>query len=158
MYWKTGDDEKLLKRETREAVKPLIRPEKTTKIKVEVQVEDSLLEEDLTMDEVLPKNLRNKAHIKQTLQIGENTAQHDSFLSKVVDATLKELKKVYDTAIKPLETTFKYKDLSNRHFGEPEIFSKPLVLFMGPWSGGKSSIINYLLDIEYSQFSLRTGN
>lgn len=40
---------------------------------------------------------------------------------------------------------------------EPEIFSKPLVLFMGPWSGGKSSIVNYLLDIEHSQFALRTG-
>jgi len=40
---------------------------------------------------------------------------------------------------------------------DPEIFSKPLVLFMGPWSGGKSSIINYLLDIEYKPMSLRTG-
>lgn len=65
----------------------------------------------------MPKNLRNKSHIKQTLRVGENTAQHDSFLSKVVDSTLKELKKVYEAAIKPLEMTFKYRDLSNRHFG-----------------------------------------
>lgn len=28
---------------------------------------------------------------------------------------------------------------------------------MGPWSGGKSSIINYLLDNEFKQTSLRTG-
>ncbi|RZC37167.1 sarcalumenin, partial [Asbolus verrucosus] len=49
------------------------------------------------------------------------------------------------------------KDLSNRHFGDSEIFSKPLILFMGPWSGGKSSIINYLLDNEYNETSLRTG-
>lgn len=28
---------------------------------------------------------------------------------------------------------------------------------MGPWSGGKSSIINYLLDNEYKLSSLRTG-
>lgn len=28
---------------------------------------------------------------------------------------------------------------------------------MGPWSGGKSSIINYLLDTEYKPMSLRTG-
>lgn len=68
-------------------------------------------------DEVVPKNLRNKNHIKQTLKIGEDTEQHDSFLSKVVDSTLKELKKVYEAAIKPLEMTFKYRDLSNRHFG-----------------------------------------
>ncbi|XP_050429146.1 titin isoform X2 [Adelges cooleyi] len=161
MYWKI-EDEKPIKRESREAVKPKEKSEKKLesikKIKVEVQIEDDVEpEDDLTMDEVLPKNLRNKSHIKKTLKIGEDTAQHDGFLSKVVDTTLKELKKVYEVAIKPLETTFKYKDLSNRHFGEPEIFSKPLVLFMGPWSGGKSSIINYLLDIEYSQFSLRTG-
>lgn len=65
----------------------------------------------------MPKNLRNKSHIKETLKIGENTAQHDTFLTKIVDSTLKELKKVYEAAIKPLETTFKYKDLSNRHFG-----------------------------------------
>lgn len=65
----------------------------------------------------MPKNLRNKSHVKQTLKIGEDTAQHDSFLSKVVDSTLKELKKVYEAAIKPLEITFKYRDLSNRHFG-----------------------------------------
>lgn len=28
---------------------------------------------------------------------------------------------------------------------------------MGPWSGGKSSIINYLLDTEYKPTALRTG-
>ncbi|XP_025415816.1 sarcalumenin isoform X2 [Sipha flava] len=145
MYWKLDNEEK---------------PSKDKKIKStedKIRVEEDLSVEDLTMDEVVPKNLRNKSHIKQTLKIGEETASHDGFLSKIVDTTLKELKKVYESAIKPLEMTFKYRDLSNRHFGEPEIFSKPLILFMGPWSGGKSSIINYLLDIEHSQFSLRTG-
>jgi len=42
-------------------------------------------------------------------------------------------------------------------FQDPEIFSKPLILFMGPWSGGKSTIINYLLDNEYTRTALRTG-
>jgi hypothetical protein len=42
-------------------------------------------------------------------------------------------------------------------FQDPEIFSKPLILFMGPWSGGKSTIINYLLDTEYTPTALRTG-
>jgi len=40
---------------------------------------------------------------------------------------------------------------------DPEIFSKPLVLFLGPWSAGKSSIINYLLGTEFTQNSLKTG-
>lgn len=29
---------------------------------------------------------------------------------------------------------------------------------MGPWSGGKSSTINYLLDLEFKEMALRTGN
>lgn len=70
---------------------------------------------------------------------------------------MRDLKKLYENAIKPLETLYKYRDLSNRHFGDAEIFSKPLILFMGPWSGGKSSIINYLLDNEFSDTSLHTG-
>lgn len=78
-------------------------------------------------------------------------------LHKVADVILKDLKRIYETNIKPLETTYKYRDLSNRHFGDPEIFSKPLVLFMGPWSGGKSTLINYLTNNEYTMDSLRTG-
>jgi len=38
-----------------------------------------------------------------------------------------------------------------------EITAKPLVLVIGPWSTGKSSIINYLLDVEDSQYALYTG-
>lgn len=81
----------------------------------------------------------------------------EEVLAKVAESTLKDLKKYYETAIKPLESQYKYRDLSNRHFGDPEIFSKPLVLFMGPWSGGKSTILNYLTDNEYTEYSLRTG-
>jgi len=38
-----------------------------------------------------------------------------------------------------------------------EINAKPVVLVIGPWSTGKSTIINYLLDIEDSQNALYTG-
>lgn len=78
-------------------------------------------------------------------------------MEKSADVVLRELKRLYDNAIKPLEILYKYRDLSNRHYGDPEIFSKPLVLFMGPWSGGKSSLINYLTDNEFTEWSLRTG-
>ena len=43
-----------------------------------------------------------------------------------------ELKRVYEGAVKPLEGIYKYRELSNRHFGDPEIFGKPLVVLMGP--------------------------
>ena len=41
---------------------------------------------------------------------------------------------------------------------DAEIHAKPLVLFLGPWSTGKSTMINYLLEIDDSEHSLYTGS
>lgn len=38
-----------------------------------------------------------------------------------------------------------------------EITSKPMVLFLGPWSVGKSSMINYLLGLDNTPYQLYTG-
>lgn len=38
-----------------------------------------------------------------------------------------------------------------------EIASKPMVLFLGPWSVGKSTMINYLLDLHNKPQELYTG-
>uniref|UniRef100_A0A8C4R7I2 Sarcalumenin n=1 Tax=Eptatretus burgeri TaxID=7764 RepID=A0A8C4R7I2_EPTBU len=35
--------------------------------------------------------------------------------------------------------------------------SKPMVLFLGPWSVGKSTMINYLLDLDDKHYQLYTG-
>ncbi|XP_044594692.1 uncharacterized protein LOC123272104 isoform X2 [Cotesia glomerata] len=114
-------------------------------------------EEDLIQEIEIPENLRSRDHINQILRLDQENEEKEAAIAKAADVVLKELKRLYDTAIQPLETLYKYRDLSNRHFGDPEIFSKPLILFMGPWSGGKSSIINYLLDNEYKTTALRTG-
>lgn len=119
--------------------------------------EEPTPEEDLIQEIEVPENLRPRDHINHLLRLDEENEDKERAIEKIADVILKELKRVYDNAIQPLESLYKYRDLSNRHFGDPEIFSKPLVLFMGPWSGGKSSIINYLLDIEYKHTSLRTG-
>ena len=37
------------------------------------------------------------------------------------------------------------------------MFNKPLVVLMGPWSGGKSTMINYLLGNEYSKDAFKTS-
>lgn len=87
----------------------------------------------------------------------EDSSELDKVINGLSEITLRDLKRLYENAIKPLETLYKYRDLSNRHFGDAEIFSKPLILFMGPWSGGKSSIINYLLDNEFADTTLHTG-
>lgn len=103
----------------------------------------------------IPDNLRDRTHITEILHL--ESSKTEVAVNKAADIILRDLKRIYDNAIKPLETIYKYRDLSNRHFGDPEIFSKPLVLFMGPWSGGKSTILNYLSDNEYTQHSIRSG-
>lgn len=101
--------------------------------------------------------MRDRSHIDDILRLNAESVAQEEALNKIADKTLQDLKRVYENAIKPLETLYKYRDLSNRHFGDAEIFSKPLVLLMGPWSGGKSSMINYLTDNEHNDFSLKTG-
>lgn len=78
-------------------------------------------------------------------------------MNQITEKTLKDLKKVYENAIKPLEGIYKYRELSNRHFGDPEIFGKPLIVLMGPYSGGKSTMINYLLGTEFTENAFRAG-
>ncbi|KAL4702706.1 hypothetical protein ACJJTC_011571 [Scirpophaga incertulas] len=114
-------------------------------------------EEDLLKTADIPDNLRSREHINQILRLDEEASEDEITIERSADIVLRDLKRLYENSIKPLEALYKYRDLSNRHFGDPEIFSKPLVLFMGPWSGGKSSILNYLTGLEFTEWSLRTG-
>ncbi|XP_022914821.2 uncharacterized protein [Onthophagus taurus] len=114
-------------------------------------------EEELIIEDEKPDELRPTEHLAQLLKLDDEYEEKERIIDNIAEITLRDLKRLYENAIKPLETLYKYRDLSNRHFGDAEIFAKPLVLFMGPWSGGKSSIINYLVDNEYNETSLRTG-
>lgn len=63
-----------------------------------------------------PTERRSRSHVSEILRLDE-MEEIDLLLQKIIDSTLKELKKLYDNAIKPLEVLYKYRDLSNRHFG-----------------------------------------
>lgn len=119
--------------------------------------EEGAPEEDLLLTVEIPENLRSRDHISKILRLDEEASEAELIVEKSAEIILRDLKRLYENSIKPLEGVYKYRDLSNRHFGDPEIFSKPLILFMGPWSGGKSSILNYLTGLEFTEWSLRTG-
>ena len=102
------------------------------------------------------KGIKKTLYWPQTVIAPENNNETEG-AGKLVEQTLKELKTIYENSVKPLEDLYAYKELSNRHFGDPEIFAKPLVVLMGPWSGGKSTMINYLLGTEYTKNAFKSG-
>ncbi|CAB1420257.1 unnamed protein product [Pleuronectes platessa] len=95
--------------------------------------------------------LRDKSHIDETLRLSSEEKAGD------YAAALERLRKIYHTAIKPMEQAYKYNELRQHEISDGEITSKPLVLFLGPWSVGKSSMINYLLGLNDSPYQLYTG-
>lgn len=95
--------------------------------------------------------LRDRSHIENTLRLAaaEPSAEYT--------AAMKKLLSIYHTAIKPMEEAFKYNELRQHEVTDGEVTSKPMVLFLGPWSVGKSSMINYLLGLHGSSQQLYTG-
>ncbi|XP_077305390.1 sarcalumenin isoform X2 [Lithobates pipiens] len=94
---------------------------------------------------------RDRSHIDNTLKLADEKPADD------YTAVLQRLKKLYHSAVKPLELSYKYNELRQYEITDGEITSKPMVLFLGPWSVGKSTMINYLLGLEETPHQLYTG-
>ncbi|KAM5198662.1 sarcalumenin isoform 2-T2 [Hipposideros larvatus] len=95
--------------------------------------------------------LRDRSHIEKTLMLDEDKPADD------YSAVLQRLRKIYHSSIKPLEQSYRYNELRQHEITDGEITSKPMVLFLGPWSVGKSTMINYLLGLEDTRYQLYTG-
>ena len=93
-------------------------------------------EEELLFDPP-PKEVRSRAHIEKILNV-ETKASDD----QLNQATLKKLKKIYEESIVPLESTYKYKELSHRWviFCEKLIFLS--TFFKNTETGPLSIIVN----------------
>nr|XP_033770599.1 sarcalumenin isoform X2 [Geotrypetes seraphini] len=111
--------------------------------------ESSQIEDKEDEGEELSKRDRN--HIEGTLKLNEEKPKDD------YSGVLQRLRKIYHTAIKPVEHSYKYNELRQHEITDGEITSKPMVLFLGPWSVGKSTMINYLLGLDESAYQLYTG-
>eukprot|EP01013_Petalomonas_cantuscygni_P007793 TRINITY_DN2019_c0_g1_i2.p1 TRINITY_DN2019_c0_g1~~TRINITY_DN2019_c0_g1_i2.p1 ORF type:complete len:548 (+),score=100.80 TRINITY_DN2019_c0_g1_i2:128-1771(+) len=69
------------------------------------------------------------------------------------DRTVLEIRRIYDNSIRPVEDEYRFELHRNDWFSESLKSSKPFVLFLGPFSSGKTTFINYLLGGDY----LHTG-
>jgi len=91
----------------------------------------------------------------------KNYDRMTSFFKKKSDqpqfyATVGEgLKKVYKAKLLPLEEAYDYHDFVSAPLNDPDFDAKPMVLFVGQYSTGKTSLIRYLLERDYP--GLRIG-
>ncbi|XP_077130723.1 sarcalumenin isoform X2 [Ranitomeya variabilis] len=112
--------------------------------------ESTRLKDDVEEDvEEFPR--RDRSHIDSTLKLTEEKPADD------YSVALQRLRKIYHSSIKPLELSYKYNELRQYEITDGEITSKPMVLFLGPWSVGKSTMINYLLGLDETPHQLYTG-
>uniref|UniRef100_W5M3Z6 Sarcalumenin n=1 Tax=Lepisosteus oculatus TaxID=7918 RepID=W5M3Z6_LEPOC len=109
------------------------------------------------VEDVLVPVLRDRSHIEQTLRLKEDAPSNDYSGQKSDRTALQRLRKIYHSSIKPLEQAYRYNELRQHEISDGEITSKPMVLFLGPWSVGKSSMINYLLGLQETPYQLYTG-
>ncbi|XP_036376715.1 sarcalumenin-like [Megalops cyprinoides] len=120
----------------------------------DVQEEEEQVEpQEVTVkeEEVVGDAMRDRSHIEEKLRLA--TAEP----SAAYTAAQQKLRHIYHTSIKPMEQAYKYNELRQHEISDAEISSKPLVLFLGPWSVGKSSMINYLLGLQDTPYQLYTG-
>ena len=66
-----------------------------------------------------------------------------------VKRTQERLHSMYTTYVRPLEDRYKYDLFKPSWFEETIINLRPFVTFFGPWSAGKSTFINHLLQSNY---------
>ncbi|XP_059141332.1 sarcalumenin-like [Physella acuta] len=72
-------------------------------------------------------------------------------------STLQNLSSIYEGNVKPLEMAYKYSNIYEESLLGINVYTKPILLLIGPWSTGKTTIINYLLNLKTSTYALHTG-
>jgi hypothetical protein len=73
----------------------------------------------------------------------------DDSWDKHIDRVLGELLRLYRTTVEPMERSFAYDQFKPSWFSEAIVQKKPFITFLGPFSAGKSTFINYLMQSNY---------
>lgn len=99
---------------------------------------------------------RSRSHIDEILKLqSEEAAPYHKLLPEFTS----QLKKIYHEDIKPMEDAYKFnnfREIGYSGISDAELDAKPMILFLGPWSGGKTSIINYFVGAD-KPHRLQTG-
>lgn len=66
-----------------------------------------------------------------------------------LDSVLGQLQTFYRQSVEPVEKKFEYDTFRPSWFGETIVQKKPFITFLGPFSAGKSTFINYLMQSNY---------
>ncbi|KFD52152.1 hypothetical protein M513_06997 [Trichuris suis] len=106
-------------------------------------------------DNNLHRSTRDRSHIERIL-LGPDGAATDN-ADPATRTILEQLRKIFRDKIKPMQDEFHYQDLSRNIISESDINAEPIVLVVGPWSTGKSTLIKYLLGIEHKTQRIKTG-
>ncbi|XP_075591436.1 sarcalumenin isoform X1 [Dermatophagoides farinae] len=114
-------------------------------------------DDDEDDDENSDQPRRSRAHIDDILKVYEIGSQDDNAEQNLIQSIFRDVKRVYESTVKPLETIYKYRQITTRLITDSEIFSKPMILFLGGKSTGKSSLVNYLLGIDGTSWQIPTG-
>jgi GTPase SAR1 family protein len=78
----------------------------------------------------------------------EAVVQADAW-DRHIESVLTQLSQIYTSRVEPVETRYLYNVFQPTWFAESIKQKKPFITFLGPFSAGKSSFINYLLQGEY---------
>ncbi|GIY66882.1 sarcalumenin [Caerostris darwini] len=120
-------------------------------------IENIYEEEEEEADLPFGSTFRNREHIDVILGLEEIGTGLEKEEEKLAQSVFRDIRKIETSHIKPVELIYKYADSTTRVLGDAEIFNKPMLLFLGPWSTGKTSIINYILGLERTPSALKTG-
>nr|CAD7194636.1 unnamed protein product [Timema douglasi] len=70
-------------------------------------------------------------------------------IPEVYESVVEGLKEVYKTKLLPLEETYFFNDFHSPKLNDPDFDAKPLILLMGQYSTGKTTLIKYLLESDF---------